>query len=131
MRIQEASAMKIATFLQTHPDVVEVRFPGLEDHPQHQLAKKQMLIIPAVLTVNFSSGEKAVQLIRETHLFGEKASFGTADSRMEIPSKMSHASFSEKDLEEIGLTKASVRISVGLEDTQDLIDDIANALKSQ
>ena len=129
MRIQEESALKIATFLQSHTDVAEVKFPGLPDHPQHLLAKKQMKIIPAVLTVNFHSEVKAEQLIRNTKLFGEKASFGTADSRMEIPSKMSHASFSEKDLAEIGLTKSSVRISVGLEDTQDLIDDITEALK--
>jgi len=129
MRIQEASAMKIAQVLKSHPDITEVKFPGFEDHPQHSLAKKQMNIIPSVLTINLVSEIKAVQLIKSTKLFGEKASFGTADSRMEIPSKMSHASFSEKDLAEIGLTKSTVRISVGLEDTQDLIDDIVNALK--
>ncbi len=129
MRIQEQSALDIATFLTTHPDVIQVKFPGLPDHPQYELAKKQMQVIPAVLTLNLVSEEKAVQLIRNTKLFGEKASFGTSDSRMEIPSKMSHASFSEADLAEIGLTKSTVRISVGLEDTQDLIDDIINALK--
>lgn len=129
MRIQEASALKIATFLKTHPDVEFVKFPGLPEHPQYQLAKKQMQIIPAVISVNFKSELKANQVIKNTKLFGEKASFGTADSRMEIPSKMSHASFSEADLADIGLTKATVRISIGLEDTQDLIDDITQALK--
>ena len=129
MRIQEKSALKIAIFLRAHPDVSEVKFTGLKDHPQYQLARKQMKIFPAVMTINMISASKAEQLIKNTKLFGEKASFGAADSRMEIPSKMSHASFSEKDLAEIGLTKSSVRISVGLENTRDLINDIKNALK--
>ena len=128
MRIQEESALKLATFLQSHADVTEVKFPGLPGHPQYQLARKQMRIIPSVFTINLVSEEKAAQLIRNTRLFGEKASFGTADSRMEIPSKMSHASFSEKDLAAVGLTKSTVRISVGLEDTQDLMDDVVQAL---
>ena len=129
MRIQEESAKKIAQFLKLHNEVLEVKFPGLTEHSQFELAKKQMKIIPSVLTVNLSSEEKAEQLIRNTKLFGEKASFGTSDSRMEIPSKMSHATFSNEDLAKIGLTKSTVRISVGLEDTQDLIDDITQALK--
>jgi cystathionine beta-lyase len=129
MRIQEESALKIARFLKSHPDVTEVKFPGLEDHPQFQLAKQQMKIIPAVLSVKLTSASKSEQLIKNTKLFGEKASFGASDSRMELPSKISHASFSEEDLAAIGLTKSSVRISVGLEDTQDLIDDITNSLK--
>lgn len=129
MKIQETSALKIAEFLQNHPDVIDVKFPGLKTHPQFELAKSQMQIIPAVLTVNLVSEEKAEQLIRNSKLLGEKVSFGTADSRIEIPSKMSHATFSEEDLIKIGLTKSTVRISVGLEDTQDLIDDITEALK--
>lgn len=129
MRIQEESAMKIATFLRSHADIAEVKFTGFPDHPQHQLAKKQMKIFPSVLTIHMVSESKAEQLIKNTKLFGEKASFGTADSRMEIPSKMSHATFSESDLAEIGLTKSTVRISVGLEDTQDLIDDISQVLQ--
>jgi cysteine-S-conjugate beta-lyase len=128
MKAQEQSALKISTFLQSHPDVLEVKFPGLPDHSQHELARKQMDIFPGVITINMVSEAKAEQMIKNTHLFGEKASFGAADSRMEIPSKMSHASFSEKDLAEIGLTKSTVRIAVGLENTQDLIDDITQAL---
>ncbi len=129
MRIQEQSALEIAAFLKSHPDVVQVKFPGLPDHPQYELARRQMQIIPAVFTLNMVSEAKAAQLIRNADLFGEKASFGTSDSRMEIPSKMSHASFSEAALAKIGLTKSTVRISVGLEYTQDLIDDIIHALK--
>jgi cystathionine beta-lyase len=129
MKAQEKSAMQIAEFLKDHPDVEGVKFPGLPTHPQHELAKSQMDIFPGVITINMTSESKAEQLIRQTHLFGEKASFGSADSRMEIPSKMSHASFSVKDLEAIGLTKSTVRIAVGLENTGDLIDDIVQALR--
>jgi len=118
MKAQEKSALQIAEFLK-----------GLPTHPQHELAHSQMDIFPGVITVNMTSESKAEQLIRQTHLFGEKASFGSADSRMEIPSKMSHASFSVKDLEAIGLTKSTVRIAVGLENTGDLIDDIMQALR--
>jgi len=129
MKAQEQSALQLAGFLKTHPDVVDVKFPGLPEHPQHELARKQMEIMPGVITINMTSQERAEQLIRDTHLFGEKASFGAPDSRMEIPSKMSHASFSEEDLAAIGLTKATVRIAVGLENTRDLIDDINQALQ--
>jgi len=129
MKAQEASALKLATFLSTHPDVVAVSFPGLASHPQYDLAKKQMKIIPALLTITLESATKAEQLISNSKLFGEKVSFGCADSRMEIPAKMSHATYSAADLLEKGISASTVRISVGLEDTDDLIHDISNALK--
>lgn len=129
MKAQEQSALKLAQFLQTHPEVVEVKFPGLPSHSQYELAKKQFKIIPSVLTINVSTQEKAVQLIKNTKLFGEKVSFGAADSRMEMPAKMSHATYSEADLKAIGLSTSTIRISVGLEDTDDLIEDIKQALK--
>lgn len=129
MKAQEASAIKLAHALEKHPDFLEVKFPGLPSHPQYELVKKQMKIVPSVLTVQLVSVEKAEKLIRNSTLFGEKVSFGCADSRLEIPSKMSHATYSEESLKAIGLTKATVRIAVGLEDTDDLIADIIGALK--
>jgi cysteine-S-conjugate beta-lyase len=129
MKAQEESALKLSKFLTTHPDVLDMKFPALPSHPQYELAKKQMKIIPSVLTINLSSNLKAENLIRNSKLFGEKVSFGSADSRLEIPSKMSHATYSEEDLKAKGLTAATVRISVGLEDTNDLIEDIIQALK--
>ncbi len=129
MKVHEASALKLAQFLETHPDVLDVKFPGLPSHPQYELAKKQLKIIPSILTINLASQEKAESLIRNSKLFGEKVSFGCADSRLEIPAKMSHATYSEEALKEIGLSKSTVRISVGLEDTDDLIEDIKQALK--
>ncbi len=129
MKTQEQSAIQLSEFLNSLPDVLEVKFPGLPSHPQYELAKRQMKIIPAVLTITLSSPDKAEQLIQNTKLFGEKVSFGTSDSRLEIPSKMSHATYSDEDLKKIGLTHATVRISVGLENVNDLIADIQQALK--
>lgn len=129
MKTQEQTAIQLSKFFNSLPDVLEVKFPGLPSHPQYELAKRQMEIIPAVLTITLSSPEKAEQLIRNTKLFGEKVSFGTSDSRLEIPSKMSHATYSDEDLKKIGLTHATVRISVGLENVNDLIADIQQALK--
>lgn len=131
MKAHEASALKLAQFLETHPDVLEVKYPGLPSHPQYELAKKQLKIIPSILTINLVSEEKAESLIKNSKLFGEKVSFGCADSRLEIPAKMSHATYSEEALKEKGLTKSTVRISVGLEDTDDLIEDIKQALKER
>lgn len=128
MKAQEASALKIAQFLENHPEVVEVKFPGLPSHPQYGLAKKQLKIIPSVLTIELKSAEKAENFIKKTTLFGKKVSFGSADSRLEIPARMSHATNTEEDLASKGLSFATVRIAVGLEDTDDLILDIVQAL---
>ena len=87
-----------------------------------------MKIIPAVLTVDFEDEFVAESVIKNTKLFGEKVSFGTADSRVEIPAKMSHATYSDEDLEKIGLTKATVRFSVGLENVADLLEDVQQAI---
>lgn len=129
MKTQEQSAIQLSEFLLSLSEVFEVKFPGLPSHPQYELAKRQMKIIPSVLTITLKSAEKSEQLIRNTKLFGEKVSFGTSDSRLEIPSKMSHATYSEEDLKKIGLTHATVRIAVGLENVDDLIADIQQALK--
>ncbi|QBZ97535.1 trans-sulfuration enzyme family protein [Flavobacterium sangjuense] len=128
MKAQEASALKLAEFLETHPEVLDVKYPGLLSHPQYELAKRQLKIIPAVLTIELKSAEKAEEFIKKCQLFGEKVSFGCADSRLEIPSRMSHATNTEEDLAAKGLSHATVRISIGLEDTADLIQDIAQAL---
>ena len=88
-------------------------------------APKQMSIIPAVLTIQLQDEETANQLINNTKLFGKKVSFGTSDSRLEIPAKMSHATNSKDSLASKGIDNATVRISVGLENTEDLIEDLA------
>ncbi len=128
MKAQEQSALSIAKFLETHPKVNKVVFPGLESHPQYDLAKKQMKIIPAILLVEFASEELVTTVIKNTKLFGEKASFGCADSRIEAPVSISHASFSAEELATLGISSKMVRIAIGLEDTSDLIADLEQAL---
>ena len=129
MKAQEESALKIAKFLKNFPQIKSVKFPALEDFEQYDLAKKQMSIIPSVLTIQLQDEETANQLINNTKLFGKKVSFGTSDSRLEIPAKMSHATNSKDSLASKGIDNATVRISVGLENTEDLIEDLSQALQ--
>lgn len=128
MKAQEESALKIAKFLKNIPKINSVKFPALEDFEQYKLAKKQMKIVPAVLTIQLENEESANNLINNTKLFGKKVSFGTSDSRLEIPAKMSHATNSKESLASKGIDNATVRISVGLENTDDLIEDLSQAL---
>lgn len=128
MKVQEENALKLAAYLSERQDVMKVCFPGLECHPQHTLAVKQMKICPGILTVDMINSSQAAKFITNTKYFGEKASFGTVDSRIEMPSKISHHSFTEEDLNAIGITANTLRISVGLENINDLIRDIESAL---
>jgi cysteine-S-conjugate beta-lyase len=93
------------------------------------LAKKQMKFIPGVFCVDFNSVELAEKFIENTKIFGEKCSFGSPDSRVEIPAKISHASFSKEELAAIGISDSTVRFSIGLESVEDLIEDINQAVK--
>ena len=129
MKAQEESALKIAKFLKTFPQIKSVKFPALEDFEQKELAKKQMSIVPAVLTIQLENEEAANKLINNTKLFGKKVSFGTSDSRLEIPAQMSHATNSKDSLDSKGIDNATVRVSIGLENTEDLIEDLSQALQ--
>ncbi|MGE5352744.1 MAG: trans-sulfuration enzyme family protein [Acidobacteriota bacterium] len=129
IKVQEENALKLAAYLSKRQDVLKVCFPGMECHPQHELALKQMKICPGILTVDMINSTQAGKFITNTKYFGEKASFGTVDSRIEQPSKISHHSFTEEDLNAIGITGNTLRISVGLENVNDLIDDIESALR--
>lgn len=128
MKEHEKSALKIASYLQEQPYIKSVTFPALESHAQYELARKQMDIIPGVFCVEFESVKKAEDFIENTKIFGEKCSFGSPDSRIEIPAKISHATFSEEELAAIGIKPSSVRFSIGLENVEDLIKDIEQAV---
>ncbi len=128
MKAHQESALQVAQWLEAHPKVTRVSYPGLPSHPQHELAKQQMSNFSGVLTAEIASVELAEKLVEEAQLFGEKCSFGTADSRIEIPGKISHASFSAEELAAIGITPSTVRLSIGLESPADLIADLEAAL---
>ena len=109
--------------------IKKVTHPALKSHPQKDLAKSQMKIIPSVFCADFKSVELAEKFIENAKIFGEKCSFGSADSRVEIPSKISHASFSKEELKAIGISDSTVRFSIGFEDLKDLKEDLLEAIK--
>ncbi|RXK04458.1 trans-sulfuration enzyme family protein [Halarcobacter bivalviorum] len=129
MKEHQDISIKIAKFLEEQPYITKVTHPALESHPQYELAKKQMKYIPGVFCADFESLELAEKFIENTKIFGEKCSFGSPDSRVEIPAKISHASFSKEELEAIGIAEGTVRFSIGLENIEDLIADIEQAVK--
>lgn len=129
MKAHYETALQIVEFLKEQEYVKKVTFPALKEHSQYELAKKQMRYIPAVFCVDFSSVSLAEQFIEKTKIFTEKCSFGSPDSRVEIPAKISHASFSKEELAAIGISDTTVRFSIGLENPQDLIEDIKQAVK--
>ncbi|TLP40796.1 trans-sulfuration enzyme family protein [Arcobacter arenosus] len=129
MAEHEKVSIKIAQFLEDQDYINKVTHPALKSHPQYDLAKEQMNYIPGVFCADFESLELAEKFIENTKIFGEKCSFGSPDSRVEIPAKISHASFSKEELEAIGIAEGTVRFSIGLESYEDLIEDIKQAVK--
>lgn len=129
MKEHQENSILIAKFLEEQDYIVKVTHPALESHPQYELAKKQMEYIPGLFCVDFTTVELAEKFIENTKIYGEKCSFGSPDSRVEIPAKISHASFSEEELAAIGIKPSTVRFSIGLENVEDLIEDIKQAVK--
>ena len=129
MREHQKSALEIAHFLQQHPRVTEVYFPGLADHPQVDLIQKQSSGHGGMLSFKIDGGfEKAKQVAENTKLFFLTESFGGVESLIQHPQTMSHSSISPQAQQEAGITDNLLRISVGLEDVTDLIDDLGKAL---
>jgi cystathionine beta-lyase/cystathionine gamma-synthase len=122
-----ANALAIAQFLADHPKVTEVIYPGLDSHPQHALAQRQMRN-PGGMISFFVQGdvETAKRLVAHTHLFALAESLGGVESLIELPSAMTHGSTKGSPIE---VQPALIRLSVGLENQQDLLDDLAQALK--
>ncbi|APW65034.1 cystathionine gamma-synthase [Poseidonibacter parvus] len=128
MAEHEKNSIIIAQYLEEQNYIDKVTHPSLKSHPQHALANEQMDFIPGLFCVDFKSVELAEQFIEKTKIFGEKCSFGSPDSRVEIPAKISHATFSKEELAAIGISDSTVRFSIGLENVEDLIKDIEQAV---
>lgn len=128
MKEHQKNALEIATFLEKQEYISKVTFPALKSHAQYDLAKKQMEFIPRLFTADFTSVELAEQFIEKTKIFGEKCSFGSPDSCIEISAKISHATFSKEELAAIGIKDSTVRFSIGLENVEDLLADIKQAI---
>lgn len=129
MRQHEANAMKIAPFLENHPAVERVYYPGLESHPQHGLAKSQMNGFGGMITFELKGGLPAAKTLLETvKLFALAESLGGVESLIEHPAIMTHASIPAEVRAELGIGDGMVRLSVGIEDAADLIADLEHAL---
>lgn len=129
MEAQQASAMKIAEYLQNHPKVRIVHYPGLTTHPGHQLAKRQQTGFGAIFSFEVAGGRPLVeQICTGTRLFDMAISVGGIESLISFPTTMSHASMSADAREAAGITDSLIRVSVGLEHVDDLIQDLEQAL---
>ncbi|WP_419934980.1 cystathionine gamma-synthase [Candidatus Palauibacter sp.] len=123
-----ANARRVVDLLRGHAEVESVRYPGLEDHPQHELAKRQMRDFGSMVSFDLGSEARANRFAASTRLFQLAESLGGVESLVSIPSSMTHASVPEEKKREIGLGPGLVRLSVGVEDGDDLVDDIEQAL---
>ena len=123
------NAMKIAEFLEQHPAIESVIYPGLASHPQHDIAKKQMPLFGGMITIIIKGGlSRATQFLERTNIFALAESLGGVESLIEHPAIMTHASMPKEVREAIGVVDGLIRISVGLESLDDLIDDLNQAL---
>ncbi len=130
MQRHQENATKIAKFLQFHPKVKRVYYPGLTTHPQHEIAKKQMSGFGGMVSFEIKGGRRAGEkLMDSVRLFTLAVSLGDVDSLIEHPASMTHSTYSAEDLAECGISESLVRLSVGIEDYKDLIADLSQALR--
>ncbi len=123
------SAIRIAQFLESHPGVDGVIYPGLASHPQHELAKRQMRGFGGIVTARIKGGlDGATRFLERCQLFTLAESLGGVESLIEHPAIMTHASVPAEVRAELGIDDGLVRLSVGIEDADDLIDDLRAAL---
>jgi cystathionine gamma-lyase len=128
MKAHEANAMKIAAFLEKHPALEKVIYPGLPSHPQHKLAKKQMSGFGGMISVVVKGGlQSALKFLQSTKLFSLAESLGGVESLIEHPVIMTHASVPKEIREKLGIVDGLVRLSVGIESAEDLIEDLKQA----
>src|ERR1700760_2077161 len=128
MKQHDANGGAIAAFLDRHPKVKQVMYPGLEKHPQHALAKQQMTGFGSMITFETGSFENANTVLRRLKVCIVGESLGGVETLVSHPATMTHAAIGEEGRRKIGLTDGMVRISVGIEDVEDLIADLEQAL---
>lgn len=130
MERHQANAIAIAKYLEEHPLVERVYYPGLPSHPQHDLARRQMKGYSGMLSFEIKGGlRNAVKFVESLRIFSLAESLGGVESLIEIPSLMTHASVPADERERIGIRDSLIRISVGIEDLDDLIEDLDRGFK--
>jgi len=131
MEQHNKNAMAVAEFLQEQDYVKKIYYPGLPDHPQHELAKEQMTGFGGIVTADFGSIEIAKNLFKNTKIFELAESLGGVESLLNHSATMTHASVPIEERLQMGITDSLVRISVGIEDVDDLINDIDSAIRNE
>jgi len=128
MERHNANAFALAEFLAAHPKVTQVHYPGLPSHPQHALARQQMRGFGGLISLQLGTLDKARQLLEGVRLMALAESLGGVETLISHPATMTHASVPPERRQAIGVTDDLVRISVGIEDVEDLREDLAQAL---
>ena len=130
MQRHNTSAMEIAKFLEKRKDIKKVIYPGLKTHPQHKLAARQMNGFGGIVSFEIKGKlPKAKSFLRKTKIFTLAESLGGVESLIEHPGLMTHASLSKDRREKLGISDTLIRLSIGLENIEDLKEDITQALK--
>jgi cystathionine gamma-lyase/homocysteine desulfhydrase len=131
MKEHEANARKIVDWLSTHANVTRVYYPGLPTHPGHDVHRRQAGGFGGMISFDVGSGALADQILRRVRLFTLAESLGAVESLIESPARMTHASIPADRRAALGVTDGLIRISVGIEDADDLIADLAQAMTSR
>ncbi|MDQ4126850.1 MAG: PLP-dependent aspartate aminotransferase family protein, partial [Actinomycetota bacterium] len=132
MRQHEENALAVAEFLQGHPEVETVSYPGLPSHPQHELAKRQMSGFSGMVSFTLRGGaEAAYATVQRTRVFSFAESLGGVESLITHPATMTHAAIPREQREARGVTDGLMRLSVGIENKEDLISDLDQAISAE
>ncbi|MFJ7748025.1 bifunctional cystathionine gamma-lyase/homocysteine desulfhydrase [Peribacillus sp. NPDC097295] len=129
MEEHERNTSEIVHFLTGHEAVSKVHYPGLVDHPNHEISKKQSRGFGGMVSFDVGSGAKAERVLQKVKYFTLAESLGAVESLISVPALMTHASIPAERRANLGITDGLIRISVGLEDSKDLIEDLEQALE--
>ncbi len=130
MERHNANALEIARWLEQRKDLKSVYYPGLESHPQHELAKRQMKGFSGIVSFDTGDAERTRRMAAAFKIFALAESLGGVESLICHPVSMTHGSVPEGDRAKLGITDSLLRLSVGVEDVRDLIEDLERALKA-
>ena len=129
MEKAEENAMKVAEYLENHPKVEWILYPGLKSHPQYELAKKQMKGFSSMISFGLKGGLNAGRIVMDNvHLAALAVSLGGVETLIQHPASMTHAGMTKEAREDAGITDGLVRFSVGIENVEDIIEDLEQAM---
>ena len=130
MEKHNSNAMIISEYLNNHPKINKVRYPGLKNDPNHDIAKSQMRGFGGIIPIDLKTDLKGtLKFLENIEIFTLAESLGGVESLIEHPAIMTHASIDKKIREELGISDSLIRLSIGIEDSEDLISALDNALK--